>query len=91
MVMPIGISGRDKNSMFQTSPFEFNEFKNNCKDMYGVTPRPHWITTFYGGQVNSLTFHTKNILEIFFSTQYIPNSFSLSLILENIIMFWKNT
>ncbi|KAL3718213.1 hypothetical protein ACJRO7_003361 [Eucalyptus globulus] len=46
MVMPIGITN---NSMFQSQPFNLSSFIDECNDQYGVTPRPHWITTYYGG------------------------------------------
>ncbi|XP_022152914.1 lysosomal Pro-X carboxypeptidase-like [Momordica charantia] len=48
MVIPIGVSGKVE-SMFPTAPFDLNSFKNDCKAWYGVSPKPHWITTFYGG------------------------------------------
>ncbi|XP_059429036.1 uncharacterized protein LOC132162834 [Corylus avellana] len=48
MVMPIG---HDTNgSMFPPSPFNLTDFNNYCKKLYGVEPRPHWVTTYYGGQ-----------------------------------------
>ncbi|KAL3828521.1 hypothetical protein ACJIZ3_017323 [Penstemon smallii] len=47
MVMPIGV---EKNgTMFPTSPFNLHHFTNQCMGLYGVPPRPHWITTYYGG------------------------------------------
>ncbi|KAF8009532.1 hypothetical protein BT93_J0517 [Corymbia citriodora subsp. variegata] len=46
MVMPIGITN---NSMFQSSPFNLSSFIDECNYEYGVVPRPHWITTYYGG------------------------------------------
>nr|XP_007150133.1 hypothetical protein PHAVU_005G129500g [Phaseolus vulgaris]ESW22127.1 hypothetical protein PHAVU_005G129500g [Phaseolus vulgaris] len=46
MVIPIGIGN---NSMFQPQPFSFKSFANGCKKLYGVSPRPHWVTTYYGG------------------------------------------
>ncbi|XP_065867759.1 uncharacterized protein [Euphorbia lathyris] len=49
MVMPMS-PGDDPDSMFQPSqPFDFQEFSDSCFASYGVTPRPHWITTRYGG------------------------------------------
>ncbi|XP_059429038.1 uncharacterized protein LOC132162837 [Corylus avellana] len=48
MVMPIG---HDTNgSMFPPLPFNLTDFNNYCKKLYGVEPRPHWVTTYYGGQ-----------------------------------------
>lgn len=49
MVMPIGI--RNNDTMFPPSPFNLTGFIKECKDYFGVKPRPHWITTYYGGQV----------------------------------------
>lgn len=48
MVIPIGITSND--SMFPSSPYNAQEFIDECKKMYGVTPRAHWATTYYGGQ-----------------------------------------
>lgn len=47
MVMPFG---KGKDSMFQPEPFNLSNYIENCKNEYGVSPRPHWISTFYGGQ-----------------------------------------
>ncbi|KAG7540829.1 hypothetical protein ISN45_Aa07g009860 [Arabidopsis thaliana x Arabidopsis arenosa] len=46
MVMPISCSNQ---SMFQ--PFEYDEKvdQEDCLKEYGVKPRPHWITTEFGG------------------------------------------
>ncbi|KAF8034747.1 hypothetical protein BT93_C0913 [Corymbia citriodora subsp. variegata] len=46
MVIPIGITN---NSMFQSNPFILSRFLDECNSSYGVEPRPHWITTYYGG------------------------------------------
>ncbi|GMP63864.1 hypothetical protein CsSME_00025375 [Camellia sinensis var. sinensis] len=46
MVMPMTCSNE---SMFSPSSFNYKEFADNCKEKYGVMPRPHWITTEYGG------------------------------------------
>lgn len=37
--------------MFPAAPFDFKEYADSCKYSYGVTPRPHWITSYYGGHV----------------------------------------
>ncbi|KAK2368138.1 lysosomal Pro-X carboxypeptidase [Trifolium repens] len=47
MVMPIG-SGNS--SMFEPQPFNFKSFAARCKKDFGVSPSPHWMTTYYGGQ-----------------------------------------
>ncbi|KAL3718211.1 hypothetical protein ACJRO7_003359 [Eucalyptus globulus] len=46
MVMPLGIT---KNSMFPPAPFVLDDFTEYCRCKYGVVPRPHWVTTHYGG------------------------------------------
>ncbi|PPD85398.1 hypothetical protein GOBAR_DD17665 [Gossypium barbadense] len=46
MVIPIGVG---ENTMFQPNPFDLNTFINDCIRTYGVAPRPHWITSYYGG------------------------------------------
>ncbi|XP_022730956.1 lysosomal Pro-X carboxypeptidase-like [Durio zibethinus] len=46
MVIPIGIGN---NTMFQPDPFDLNSFIQQCMSYYGVPPRPHWVTSYYGG------------------------------------------
>ncbi|KAL3718208.1 hypothetical protein ACJRO7_003357 [Eucalyptus globulus] len=46
MVMPLGITN---NSMFPPAPFVLDDFTEYCRCKYGVVPRPHWVTTHYGG------------------------------------------
>ncbi|MBA0547826.1 hypothetical protein Golob_018967 [Gossypium lobatum] len=47
MVMPMTCS---KESMFPPSGFDYEEFAEQCQMKYGVSPRPHWITTEFGGE-----------------------------------------
>ncbi|KAF5185362.1 Lysosomal pro-x carboxypeptidase [Thalictrum thalictroides] len=47
MAMPIGY--HEIETMFQSNPFDLNKFIKNCQNLFGVTPRPHWITTEFGG------------------------------------------
>ncbi|KAI9195635.1 hypothetical protein LWI28_016804 [Acer negundo] len=47
MVIPIGID--ENNTMFERDPFVLSDFINECREYYGVSPRPHWVTTYYGG------------------------------------------
>ncbi|XP_030454950.1 uncharacterized protein LOC115676201 [Syzygium oleosum] len=54
MVFPIGITD---NPMFQPAPFNLSRFIDDCNHEYGVAPRPHWITTYYGGQDIELVLH----------------------------------
>ncbi|CAN6840772.1 unnamed protein product [Brassica oleracea var. botrytis] len=48
IVIPIGHDKHD--TMFQTAPFNMTSFIDDCKSKYGVSPRPHWITTYFGIQ-----------------------------------------
>nr|GME11670.1 lysosomal Pro-X carboxypeptidase-like [Ipomoea batatas] len=48
MVFPIGCG--DGDTMFFPAPFNLQQFSQNCINLFGVPPRPHWITTYYGGQ-----------------------------------------
>ncbi|CAK9186788.1 unnamed protein product [Ilex paraguariensis] len=47
MVIPIGRGRND--TMFPPSPFDFKQYSDHCKSLFGVPPRPHWVTTYYGG------------------------------------------
>lgn len=46
MVMPMTCSNE---SMFPPSAYDYKGFEDQCMKSYGVKPRPHWITTEYGG------------------------------------------
>ncbi|KAK3228388.1 hypothetical protein Dsin_000269 [Dipteronia sinensis] len=47
IVLPVGRG--DQDTMFQADPFDMKTYSDSCKQDFGVTPRPHWITTYYGG------------------------------------------
>ncbi|XP_022933063.1 lysosomal Pro-X carboxypeptidase-like [Cucurbita moschata] len=46
MVMPLS-TGND--TMFPAYNFELGSFIDYCNELYRVSPRPHWVTTYYGG------------------------------------------
>ncbi|CAA3023100.1 lysosomal Pro-X carboxypeptidase [Olea europaea subsp. europaea] len=46
MVMPMVVTNE---SMFPPSSFSYKENAEDCKKQFGVAPRPHWITTEFGG------------------------------------------
>ncbi|XP_066372291.1 uncharacterized protein [Miscanthus floridulus] len=46
MIMPMSSSNE---SMFPPSTFSYEDKSNTCFQSFGVRPRPHWITTEYGG------------------------------------------
>lgn len=48
MVMPMG---KDKDSMYQPEPWNLTKYIEDCKERYGVSPRPSWVLTYYGGHV----------------------------------------
>ncbi|KAF7123486.1 hypothetical protein RHSIM_Rhsim12G0167100 [Rhododendron simsii] len=47
LVIPVGIGVND--TMFQPDPFNLKQFIESCRSLYGVSPRPHWISTYFGG------------------------------------------
>ncbi|XP_010527988.1 PREDICTED: lysosomal Pro-X carboxypeptidase-like [Tarenaya hassleriana] len=48
LVMPIGLDKQD--TLFQTNPFNMSDYTSKCESMYGISPRPHWISAYYGGE-----------------------------------------
>ncbi|KAF6169974.1 hypothetical protein GIB67_034366 [Kingdonia uniflora] len=58
MVMPITCS---KESMFPPDTFDYKEFNEQCVKQYGVIPRPHWITTEYGGNVSYFSLESAKV------------------------------
>ncbi|GLT82101.1 hypothetical protein SLE2022_005130 [Rubroshorea leprosula] len=46
MVMPFEIRN---DTMFPSKPFDLKSFEDGCMSTYGVRPRPHWVTSYYGG------------------------------------------
>ncbi|XP_022883545.1 lysosomal Pro-X carboxypeptidase-like isoform X2 [Olea europaea var. sylvestris] len=55
MVIPIGRGSND--TMFPSAPFNLSKFSEDCKSSYGVSPRPHWVTAYYGGHNIKLVLH----------------------------------
>lgn len=50
MVMPT--DGNNKESIFPPSKWDYNERAQFCKSIFGVEPRPNWVTTEFGGYVS---------------------------------------
>ncbi|KAF5742580.1 lysosomal Pro-X carboxypeptidase [Tripterygium wilfordii] len=79
LVIPIGIGNH---TMFLPSPFNMTDYIKSCKDSYGVSPRTHWITTYFGGQ------NIKQVLKRFGSNIIFSNGlrdpYSSGGVLENI-------
>ncbi|XP_062172630.1 uncharacterized protein LOC133878138 [Alnus glutinosa] len=79
MVLPKGV-GND--SMFPSDPFILSSFIEKCKSLYGVPPRPHWVTTYYGGHDIKLILH-RFASNIIFSNG-LKDPYSSGGVLENI-------
>lgn len=47
--MPLAVSNE---SMFPPFSFSYKEDAEDCMKKFGVAPRPHWITTEFGGKVS---------------------------------------
>lgn len=62
MVIPLGVNTND--TMFQFDPFDLNKHASECQEAFGVTPRPNWIATNFGGHVS---FQLPNFIYLFFS------------------------
>ncbi|KAG2371461.1 serine protease [Vigna angularis] len=80
MVMPIGHERND--SMFPPAPFNMKKFVHECSSLYGVLPRPHWVTTYYGGYDLKLILH-RFASNIIFSNG-LRDPYSSGGVLENI-------
>ncbi|KAE8734848.1 Serine carboxypeptidase S28 family protein [Hibiscus syriacus] len=80
MVIPIG--HEHSASMFPPSPFNLNKFIRECKSLFGVQPRPHWVTTYYGGHDLKLILH-RFASNIIFSNG-LRDPYSSGGVLENI-------
>ncbi|XP_077233616.1 uncharacterized protein LOC143875921 [Tasmannia lanceolata] len=80
MVIPIGRGSND--TMFQAQPFDLKSLTEACQAYYGVIPRPHWITTEYGGH------NIKSVLQRFGSNIIFSNGlrdpYSSGGVLQNI-------
>ncbi|KDP32459.1 hypothetical protein JCGZ_13384 [Jatropha curcas] len=80
LVMPIGLD--NNNTMFEALPFDMNRHVNMCQSIFGISPRPHWITTEYGGH------DIKSVLGNFASNIIFSNGlrdpFSVGGVLEDI-------
>ena len=48
MFMPQCSTGVD--DMFESMPFNYTQYAEGCQKKWGVTPRPDWAITEYGGK-----------------------------------------
>ncbi|BFG33607.1 hypothetical protein CerSpe_198800 [Prunus speciosa] len=79
--------------LFPPSSFDLESFINDCKSRYGVPPRPHWITTYYGGHDMKLVLHRFASNIIFFNGLRDPYSSGgvLHNISDNVVAVYKKT
>ncbi|XP_068659654.1 uncharacterized protein [Aristolochia californica] len=49
MILPT--NGNNNLSIFPPSQYNYSDRAEYCQDAYGITPRPQWITTEFGGHV----------------------------------------
>jgi len=49
--MPLGAN--NEGSMFPPYKWKLRDVEFYCKRVYHIQPRPHWITTEFGGHVRS--------------------------------------
>ncbi|XP_057955097.1 uncharacterized protein LOC131149058 [Malania oleifera] len=49
MVMPTDIATEKDSMLYPPTPFNLSSFIQQCKNVYGVSPRPNWVTSYYGG------------------------------------------
>lgn len=47
MILPT--DGNDEQSIFPPSQYNYTDRETLCQNIFGITPRPHWITTEFGG------------------------------------------
>ncbi|KAF3455139.1 hypothetical protein FNV43_RR05587 [Rhamnella rubrinervis] len=80
MVMPIGYGANE--TMFQERPFNLNNLTNTCQDLFHVTPRPHWITTEFGG--HNISSVLKNFASNIIFSNGLRDPYSAGGVLENI-------
>ncbi|KAG9459168.1 hypothetical protein H6P81_003676 [Aristolochia fimbriata] len=57
MILPT--DGNNNMSMFPPSQYNYSDRAGYCQEVYGITPRPQWITTEFGGH------DIKNVLKRF--------------------------
>ena len=77
MVIPIG---RGNDTMFELDPFIISSYIEQCKSIYSVPPRPHWVTSYYGGHVCILTVRSMALGRTFSRIEAGPKSHSKSIL-----------
>lgn len=58
-------------TMFPPSPVDMESTIKQCESAYGVPPRPHWVTTYFGGHVymsSSPYFLSLNFLNLIYDS-----------------------
>ena len=84
MVIPIG---RGNDTMFEPDPFILSSYIEQCKSIYGVPPRPHWVTSYYGGHVRILTYlHKLSISRALVEVLYYTNILLFAMLFSQLIL-----
>ena len=89
MVMPIGYDKQD--TMFQTAPFNITSYVDGCKACFGVAPKPHWITTYFGTQVDLNEFYSHIMNNQAYHTIHFISLLNYLLREKNSIVWWIYT
>nr|GMD27269.1 lysosomal Pro-X carboxypeptidase-like [Ipomoea batatas] len=79
LVIPIA-KGND--SMFNPAPFNLQRYSQFCIDNFGIPPRPHWVTTYYGG--HDIKFVLRNFGSNIIFSNGLRDPYSIAGVLENI-------
>ncbi|KAL9999701.1 putative lysosomal Pro-Xaa carboxypeptidase [Helianthus debilis subsp. tardiflorus] len=80
MVMPMGNGEND--TMFQADPFDLAEYTKECKQVFGVTPRPYWIPIQFGGYQAS-SYVCTTLIIMFKGIKTVLENFASNIIFSN--------
>ncbi|EOY33639.1 Serine carboxypeptidase S28 family protein, putative [Theobroma cacao] len=80
IVMPIGHG--ENVTMFQASPFDLENYTRTCLEIFGVSPRPHWIITEFGG--HDIKYVLGNFASNIIFSNGLRNPWSAGGVLQNI-------
>lgn len=72
MVMPMSTS--EDTSMFPPSDYDFSSFKEWCRSLFKVKPRPTWVTTEFGGHVRPQLLYVITVNASAISTSSTPDN-----------------
>nr|GMD27264.1 lysosomal Pro-X carboxypeptidase-like [Ipomoea batatas] len=67
---------------WQVTPFNLQRYSQFCIDNFGIPPRPHWVTTYYGG--HDIKFVLRNFGSNIIFSNGLRDPYSIAGVLENI-------